>query len=510
MTSLNSKRKDLTLREKVNVIEYAKQSKCSQSEIAKKFGISQAQVSKLLKNQDSFINDWRANSKSTQKRKRSGRDSDVEQALAEWFTEKRARNVAISGPVLKEKAEEIAENFGNANFKATNGWFCRWKNRSQVSFKKIVGEAKDADVTAANIWIMDVLPSLIKNYEPECVYHCDETALYYRATPDGTFCFPGDKAVGGKVPKDRLTIMCCANSDGSHKLPLFVIGKSKSPRCFKGVKSLHVKYSFNKNAWMTTILFKEWLIDFDKKMAEKNRNVLLFVDNCSAHKPDVRLKNVSIHFLPANTTSLIQPMDQGIISAFKRNYRKEIIRKIIANMDFYDTTSSASSNDMARKISVLDAIHMMNKSWHNISENCIKNCFIKCKFFKEAETISPVENEVNPELGKMTDEDFSRFVTFDDNLSVFEDTEDLQPSNETNKLNIESTDETGDEDVSDSVEIPSNRQVLTACNIIRSFLEGQSNVNFSNYYNLEQQVTNILCNKKNQAKITDYFSRKHK
>ena len=265
MASVTSKRKDLTLKEKIHLIEYAKGSKSSQTEIAKKFGISQAQVSKLLKNQDSFRKDWQANSNATQKRKRSGKDADVEHALAEWFTEKRARNVPISGPVLREKAEELAENMGNVNFKATNGWFCRWKNRSQISFKRVVGEARDADVSAANTWTADVLPSLLKDYRPDCVYNCDETALYYRATPEGTFCFPGDKAVGGKVAKERLTIMCCANSDGTHKLPLFVIGKSKSPRCFKGVKSLPVKYSFNKIAWMTANLFKEWVIDFDKK-----------------------------------------------------------------------------------------------------------------------------------------------------------------------------------------------------------------------------------------------------
>ena len=54
-----SRRKDLILKEKVNVIEYAaeyyfyilyvKVNKCIQLELAKKFQISQAQVSKLFK-----------------------------------------------------------------------------------------------------------------------------------------------------------------------------------------------------------------------------------------------------------------------------------------------------------------------------------------------------------------------------------------------------------------------------------------------------------------------------
>jgi len=39
------------------------------------------------------------------------------------------------------------------------------------------------------------------------------------------------------------------------KNKLFVIGKSKQPRCFKGVKALPVEYSANKNAWMTQEIF---------------------------------------------------------------------------------------------------------------------------------------------------------------------------------------------------------------------------------------------------------------
>ena len=44
-----SRRKDLTLKENVNVIEYAKINMCTQLELAKKFQVSQAQVSKLSK-----------------------------------------------------------------------------------------------------------------------------------------------------------------------------------------------------------------------------------------------------------------------------------------------------------------------------------------------------------------------------------------------------------------------------------------------------------------------------
>ncbi|XP_050502943.1 acetylcholine receptor subunit alpha-like isoform X2 [Diabrotica virgifera virgifera] len=73
-------------------------------------------------------------------------------------------------PPIGCRVQEIVGNLGNMNFKATNGWICRWENRSQLPLKKIVEEANNADVFAASTWRTDLLPSLIKNYELECVY----------------------------------------------------------------------------------------------------------------------------------------------------------------------------------------------------------------------------------------------------------------------------------------------------------------------------------------------------
>ena len=53
-------------------------------------------------------------------------------------------------------------------------------------------------------------------------------------------------------PKDRMTILYCCNSNGTHKLDQLVVGKYKNPRCFKGINQLPVYYENTQNAWMTT------------------------------------------------------------------------------------------------------------------------------------------------------------------------------------------------------------------------------------------------------------------
>src|SRR5437868_4977465 len=85
---------------------------------------------------------------------------------------------------------------------------------------------------------------------------------------------------GCKQSKERITVAVCCNGDGSHKLPLWIIGKYANPRCFKNINhaNLGCKYRNNAKAWMTQNIFLEWLKDFDRHMA--NRKVLLVLDNC--------------------------------------------------------------------------------------------------------------------------------------------------------------------------------------------------------------------------------------
>jgi hypothetical protein len=104
---------------------------------------------------------------------------------------------------------------------------------------------------------------------------------------------------GRKQNKERLTPAVCYNANGLDKLPLLVIGKYENPCCFKNVNrdSFGCKYRSNSKAWMTQIIFLEWLKGFDARMAR--RNVLLIMDNCSAHIPLMQLASiVTLH----NTT----------------------------------------------------------------------------------------------------------------------------------------------------------------------------------------------------------------
>lgn len=57
------------------------------------------------------------------------------------------------------------------------------------------------------------------------------------------------------------------------------------------------------------------------------------VHNAGGHAKDLDYQGVQVEFLPPNTTSLIQPMDQGIIRAFKVLNTKNALQNPVENMD---------------------------------------------------------------------------------------------------------------------------------------------------------------------------------
>ena len=72
-------------------------------------------------------------------------------------------------------------------------------------------------------------------------------------------------------------------------------------------------------------------VRFSQRLSGKK--VLLLMDNASVHRIDdaqiKRLKVTQIAFFPANTTSQLQPMDAGIIQAFKLYYRQSLHSHIV-------------------------------------------------------------------------------------------------------------------------------------------------------------------------------------
>ena len=84
-----------------------------------------------------------------------------------------------------------------------------------------------------------------------------------------------------------------------------------------------------------------------------------------AHVLVENLKRVELIFLPPNTTSYTQPMDQRIIRALEAKHRSLAVRKLILALQ------------PMPKSSILSAVYMLKKAWDAILNQTFTRCFRK-------------------------------------------------------------------------------------------------------------------------------------
>ena len=127
-----------------------------------------------------------------------------------------------------------------------------------------------------------VVRNFLSQYKLEDIYNADEFGIFHRCLTNKTFHLKSDKCSCGKHSKIRITGLAAVNAVGD-KLPMFVIGKSQNPWCFKNVRSLPCRYRSQRKSWMDSALFKEWVRELNVKFLRENRKIALIIDNCPAH-----------------------------------------------------------------------------------------------------------------------------------------------------------------------------------------------------------------------------------
>ena len=76
------------------------------------------------------MKDAEENKFAVRKRKRASKDDGVDAALYAWFIDARAQDAPITSAILEEMANHFASVLAiDKDFRATNGWLCRWKTR---------------------------------------------------------------------------------------------------------------------------------------------------------------------------------------------------------------------------------------------------------------------------------------------------------------------------------------------------------------------------------------------
>lgn len=508
MSSVPRKRKVLSFEEKLAIVNAVSAGE-KKKDVAARFNIPASSLSTILSAKDSIREAAESSTGAKKKRLKKSTYADVDKAVFTWFLDTRARNVPISGAILQQKAKDFACILGHDDFKASNGWLQGFKSRHGVVGRVISGESASADSDASASWVAEKLPGILDRYEAADLYNADETALFYQMLPNRTLELKGRDCRGGKQSKLRVTVLLCANSDGSDKRIPLVIGRNARPRCFKGTKRMPVKYVANSKAWMSREIFTEWLKAFNEDVKRQGRHICLLLDNCSAHHIEgLQLSNIELQYLPANCTSLIQPLDKGIINSFKCCYRRRVIQKIILDIRFERQT----------KIDIYQAIEMLAASWQEVKADTVANCFVKARVSVVTESGVDEEEPQEPSNPSDISEAWDTLranggvpddVQLDDFL--YADSDAVSTEEMSDVALLETAQDRGDGEgasEADPSPLPTPKEILDALDVLRRHVGSQDDeAALDDLVSLNRRVTSSLT-RKTQAKITQFFCAK--
>nr|XP_034983735.1 tigger transposable element-derived protein 1-like [Zootoca vivipara] len=274
-------------------------------------------------------------------------------------------------------------------FKASRGWFERFRIRSGIHSVVRHGEAASSDVPVAEEFATEFLEVVkTQGYLPQQVFNCDETRLFWKRVPKRTFLTQEETKLPGHKPmKDCLTLLFWANASGDLKIKPMLVYQSENPRAFKKHKvnkdQLSVLWRSNAKAWVTHVLFVDWvnlafgpavkqyLLDNDLPL-----KAVLLMDNAPVHPPGLEedlskdFCFIKIMSLLPNTTPLLQPMDQQAIANFKKLYTNELFRRCF---EVTDRTNLTLRDFWRKHFDIASCVKMITMAWDGISQRILNS-----------------------------------------------------------------------------------------------------------------------------------------
>jgi hypothetical protein len=136
---------------------------------------------------------------------------------------------------------------------------------------------------------------------------------------------------------------------------------------------------------------------------------LLVLDNAPAHPPGLEedltgeYSFIQVRFLPPNTTPLIQPMDQQVISNLKKLYTKALFQRCF---EVTSDTELTLRDFWKNHFNILHCLRIIDKAWDEVSLRTLKsswrNLWPDCVALKDLEDTATEDVVVNEivSLGK--------------------------------------------------------------------------------------------------------------
>ncbi|XP_068247841.1 tigger transposable element-derived protein 1-like [Palaemon carinicauda] len=252
---------------------------------------------------------------------------------------------------------------------------------------------------------------------------------------------------GGGTLKQEPPEFKASHGWGNCKVKPLLVYHSDTPRPFKTKKvtkeNLNVLWRANGKAWVTRRLFIEWInICFGrtvKKYLEEKHllmKCLLVLENAPAHPlflhEDIvaQYSFIKILYLPPNTTPLLQPMDQQVISIFKKLYTKYLFKRCF---DIIDSTNLILHQFWKEHFDIVICLKMIDRAWQEVSRSTLNSAWKKLwpdaasardfKGFHADQTEDDFKNVEDPET--VAQSEVAEIITFGKSMGLKVDEADI-------------------------------------------------------------------------------------
>ncbi len=202
--------------------------------------------------------------------------------------------------------------------------------------------------------------------------------------------------------------------------------------------------------------------------------------------------------------SVLQPCNQGIIRVLKTYYRTMMRRNVLRIIDagLKNPSILLCANDVAEKISVLEALYLLSKSWKNVGEGTMQNCFRHGGFTK-----TDVEkNSSSP--GKphdLCEEEYADWINIDTNLEVACKPNEEDIYAELIRANVDDpagsdSDDEGEDESDDGS--PLNKGIIDVVAVLRKALQHRTGgAFFHTRYSYEREIMKLVEDGKKQTTL---------
>ena len=167
------------------------------SDLATQFGMAKSTICTILKNREKIKKADVASGVTVITKQRSQTIEEGEKLLLIWINDNMLAGNSVSEGMICEKARRLHDDLvkkypvtsGDTDvFKASRGWFEKFKKRSGIRSVVRPGGAASANQKAAEEFVQDFSDYVKANgFTPQQVFNCDETGLLWKKMPRRTY-----------------------------------------------------------------------------------------------------------------------------------------------------------------------------------------------------------------------------------------------------------------------------------------------------------------------------------